>query len=176
MFQSLRQGAPLFILYKNDEPRLEVGEVVSVGIPTPQFNANYQQSNQYMPAKNVIDIKVKINDQTIDLQKLPADNVIADFGNNGMVVATNKDSILSEIEAVRTNSQRIIDSVDKHKKNIDICTKLIEELNPALKQELERNKEIDTLKSEVSGMKTLLTELLTKLDKQNGVDGDQRNS
>ena len=161
MFQTLRQGATVYILYKN-EPCIEFGEVLSMGIPSPQFCANYQANGQYLPQKNVIDIKVSVNGQTIDLQKLPADNVIADFGNNGMVVSTSKDAILTEVTTLRNNSQRIIDSVDKHRKNIEDCNGIIEQLSPELKQAAERDREIDGLKSDISELKEMFSRFMNQ--------------
>lgn len=163
MFQTLRQGATVYILYKNDIPRIEYAEVVSVGLPTPQFNAtNYQQNGQYLQPKNVVDLKVNVGGQLIDLQKLPADSTIADFGNNGMVVSMSKDAILTEISTLRNNSQRVVESIDKHKKNIEYCDKLIEELNPEVKKEAERREEIDNLKNEISGLKDLLSQFMNQ--------------
>ncbi len=161
MFQTLRQGATVYILYKQEIPRIEYAEVLSVGIPIPQFNAtSYQQNGQFLPAKNVVDLKVSVNGQTIDLQKLPADNEIADFGNNGMVVSTSKEAILTEISTLRNNSQRVIESIEKHKKNIEYCDKLIEDLNPEVKKEAARREEIDNLKNEISGLKEMLSQFM----------------
>lgn len=159
MFQTLRKGQSIYVLYRN-EPRIEIGEVESVGIPTPQFSATQYQQYQAPMQKNCIDIKVRINEQIIDLQKLPAEGVIADFGSSGMVVSDSKDAILQEIEIMRTNSQKILSSVDKHKANVESCTRLIEELNPHLKQEAELRKQIDALTSELSAVKSQLNNVL----------------
>lgn len=174
MFQNLRQGAQIYVLHKGDVPTLDIGEVVSIGIPTPLLNATtYPQNSQFLPQKMGVDVKIKVNNQTLDLQKLPCDNVIADFGNNGIVVATTKDAILSEIESIRSNSQRIIESVDLHEKVIVSCSKLIEDLSPEVRQQAERNKEMDSMKQEISEMKELIATLLTKIDNKNGMDGNQ---
>lgn len=159
MFQNLRKGQNIYVLYKND-PRIEIGEVDSVGLPTPQFAPTQYQQYQSPVQKNCIDVKVKLNNQIIDLQKLPAEGSIADFGSNGMVVSTSKDAILQEIELMRTNSQKILDSVDRHKQNVEQCTRLIEELNPHLRQEAELRKQIETLTSELSSVKSQLSEVL----------------
>lgn len=160
MFQQLRQGVTVYILYKVGKFRVELAEVVSVGVPTPQLTTSYQPNGQFMPPKNVIDIKVNVNGQTIDLQKLPAENCIADFGESGMVVSTSKDAILTEITTLRNNSQRVIDSVEKHKENIECCNKLIEDLNPEIKKEQELNKEIGNLKSEITQLKEVLAQFI----------------
>lgn len=159
MFQTLRKGQSIYVLYRN-EPRIEIGEVESVGIPTPQLSA--APYTQYQPTmqRNCIDIKVRINEQVIDLQKLPADGIVADFGTGGMVVSESKDAILQEIELMRTNSQKILDSIDLHKKNVERCTRLIEDLNPHLKQEAELRKQVESLTNELVSVKNQLSEVL----------------
>ena len=86
MFQGLRPAAPIYILYKA-EPRIAVGEVVSVSNPVPQYSATAYQNGMVMPPKAYVDIKIRIADEMVDLQRLPADATIADFGNSGMVVS-----------------------------------------------------------------------------------------
>ena len=156
MFQNVRKGQSIYILYK-EGPKIEIGEVDSVGILTPQYSVNQNYQSQYLPNKQVIDIKIKVNDNTMDLQKLPADGNIADFGN-GMVISTDRDSILTELETIRSNAKRILESEDKQRQIIENATKLIEEFNPRLKQEAERNKEIDFLKSEIASMKEMMSQ------------------
>lgn len=159
MFQNLRKGQNVYVLYRN-EPRIDIGEVESVGIPTPQLSAAPYQQYQSTMQKNCIDVKIKINDQVIDLQKLPAEGNIADFGTSGMVVSESKDAILQEVELMRTNSQKILDSVERHKANVEQCSRLIEELNPHLKQEAELRRQIAQLTSELGTVKKQLTEVL----------------
>lgn len=136
-----------------------MAEVDTVGMPIPQYSAATTYSNnQYMP--KAVDVKVKLNNETIDLQKLPADSDIADFGQNGMVIATNRECILQEVETLRTQSQRILDSIEQHRSIVANCGKIIEDLNPQLRQEAERNKEIDNLKGEISSMKAMLEKMM----------------
>lgn len=160
MFQNLRQGNSIYILDKVGQISLSLAEVISVGIPTPQFSANYQPNGNFVPPRNVIDIKVNYSGKTLDLQKLPADSAIADFGENGMVVSTSRDAILAEIATLRNNSQRVLDSVETHKANIESCDKLIEDLNPQARKEKELNNEISNLKSEISDLKDALSQFI----------------
>lgn len=81
MFGNLRIGTQVYVLYKND-PKIEIGEVQNVGVQYPQFGATYI-GNTLQPQRMVIDIKVKVGEEVLDLQKLPADASIADFGTNG---------------------------------------------------------------------------------------------
>jgi hypothetical protein len=159
MFSNLRIGTPLYVLHKQ-EPQLEIGEVTFVSQPTPQMGTTYNAGFQMPTPKLLVDLKIKTANGEVDLQKLPADLSIADFGN-GMVVSESRDAIYNEIEALRKNSQRVVDSIEYHQTVMSKCTDLMAELNPQVKQEAE----FDSLKQEVSGIKGDLAELKGMLAK-----------
>lgn len=156
MFGNLRGSAPLFVLHKQD-PRVEIGEVISVSQPQPQYNVAYQNGLMQQP-KMCVDVRIKVGDQTIDLQKLPSDQSIADC--NGMVVSETKDAIINEVAAMSKISQSVLDSMDRHKDIVERCNQLLEELNPEVKREAERTKEMNDLRNEVADLKDMLAQLL----------------
>lgn len=160
MFSNLRVGTPLYILHKQD-PKLEIGEVTFVSQPSPQFGATYTAGYPMPAPKMLVDVKIKSSSgEVVDLQKLPADLSIADFGN-GMVVSESRDAIYNEIDALRKTSQRVVESMDYHQSVMSKCTDLMAELNPQVKQEAE----FDSLKQEVCGIKGDLQELKGMLAK-----------
>lgn len=156
MFQGLRPAAPIYLLYKA-EPRIVIGEVVSVSNPMPQFNSTYQ-NGVLMPPKAYVDIKVRIADETVDLQKLPADASIADFGN-GMVVSESRDAIANEINGFKMSSQRALDEMERHKHVVSQCDMMLSELNPQLKKEAEQSAEIENLKQGMAELQGSLADL-----------------
>lgn len=160
MFSNLRGGAPIYILHKQ-EPKVEVGEVLSVGQPQPQYPA-YQNGLIQSP-RTMVDVRVKVGEQTIDLQKLPSELSVADC--NGMVVSETKDSIINEVAAMSKISQSVLDSMDRHQNIVTRCSELLEELNPEVKREAERVKEMSDLRAEVGELKSLLSQLLNKKQK-----------
>lgn len=162
MFSNLRNGAPVYILHKQ-EPKVEIGEVVSVGQPQPQYNIAYQNGMMQQP-KMLVDVRVKIGEQTIDLQKLPSDLTVADC--NGMVVSETKDAIVNEVAAMAKISQSVLESMDRHQGIVDRCNALLEELNPEVKREAERTKELSDLRNEVGELKSLLSQLLNDKSKK----------
>jgi hypothetical protein len=163
MFSNLRIGTPLYVLHKN-EPQLEIGEVTYISQPSPQFVTAYNAGMQMPTTKMLVDVKIKTANGDVELQKLPADMSIADFGN-GMVISESRDAILNEIDTLRKSSVRIIESIEHHKAMVDKCDTLLAELNPQIKQDAERTKEFDSLKQEVSGIKGDLVELKGMLSK-----------
>ena len=156
MFQSLRVGTPLYVLHKS-EPRVERGEVTFVSNPVPQFGQTYTSGlmSQQPPT---VDVKIKSGEQIIELKQLPANMSVADYGN-GLVVSESREAILNEIGLLKSNSQRIIDSTDQHRAIVSKCDALLEELNPQIRQEAERSREIGSLSNRVGDLESSIKEL-----------------
>ena len=128
MFQSLRASNQFYILHKDAVPYVEIGSVVSVSSPMPKFP---MPTNFGQPQEMVVDVVVRVNDNNVTFQKLPANQEIADFGMNGaIVVATSKEAMNSELSSLRQKSVDIINSVKFHKSVIDGCDKTLRDLNP----------------------------------------------
>lgn len=156
MFQSLRPNNQLFILRK-DKPSLEIGSVVSVSIPVPKY--------QMQPAfgqhqEMVVDIVVKVNNQDVTYQKIPANLDIADFGNSGIVIADNREAMNAEVVSLKNKSIDILNSVDYHKEVISSCEKILGELNPEFAEKQAQRKEIDDLKNKLDEMTLNMSNLM----------------
>lgn len=163
MFQGLRQASPIYILYKS-EPRIVIGEVIGVSNPEPQFPATAFQAG-VIPPKSIVDVKARVGEDIIDLQKLPADAVIADCGNSGIVVSESRDAIASEIDGLRKMSQRILDDMGRHKHIVEQCDVMLADLNPQIKKEAEQTAEIENLKKGMSELQDTLADLKGMLAK-----------
>jgi DNA repair exonuclease SbcCD ATPase subunit len=100
-----------------------------------------------------VNIKVEGQEKPIEIKQLPASLSIADYGN-GMVISESKESILNEIGLLKSSSQKVIDSIDQHKKIVQKCDTLLQELNPQIKQEAERSREIESLSKRVGNMES----------------------
>lgn len=158
MFQSLRPSNQFYILHKDAVPYLEVGSVVSVSAPMPKFPFP-QTFGQ--PQEMVVDVVVRVNDNNVTFQKLPANQEIADFGNNGaIVVATSKEAMNAELSSLRQKSIDIINSVNFHKSVIEGCDKTLRELNPEYAQKQQQQEEINTLKQGMEEMRQNMVSLM----------------
>lgn len=121
-----------------------------VSPPVPQFGQTFS-AGMPMPPQATVDVKIKSGEKTIELQKLPATLSIADYGN-GLVVSETKEAILNEIEILKAASQKVIESIDYHKEMVTKCDELLVALNPQVRQEAERAKEMDELGKRVGGL------------------------
>lgn len=168
MFSNLRTNSQLYILHKDTNPYIEVGQVVSVSQP----RSRYQTPNFMAPQEQVVDIVASVNGSNITLQSLPANLDAADQGtiNGSLFITTSRDAMNSEINSMRQKSLDIINSIEHHKKIIQDCELLLQRLNPEFAEQKQQKQEIDMLKSQVSEMMNGMKELMAQLKKENSKD------
>lgn len=145
MFQSLRQGNPVYILHRGEKPTCDIGNVIGVSNPVPKFPSNF---NMYQQQEMVVDLKVKCGDNTLEFQKLPANNTVADImqQTERLFVSTNRDAVNMEIENMLRQSREIVNSVSYHESIIVECEKMLKSLNPDFAKSKEQEQEIRHLK------------------------------
>lgn len=163
MFQGLPQGATLWILHKN-EPKVEKGRVVSVNTHLPQFNPSQPQA---MFGGMVTDLTVSVGSETIPFAGLPANASVANFPDRGLFVSEDQGMVITELTAMRDNSQRIVDSYDAHKALRDKCDSLLVDLNPERQKELAQAKEMSDIRGQLDEMKRMLSAVLETKSKEN---------
>ena len=147
----------MFILHK-DRAILETGSVVSVSTPMPKYPV---QPMFGQPQEMVVDIVVKVNNQDITYQKIPANLDIADFNNSNIVLSDNREAMNSEIASLKQKSIAIINSIDFHKEMISNCDKILSELNPEFAEKQQQQLEINSLKTQMGEMAKSITELMS---------------
>lgn len=146
MFQSLGAGNPIYVLHKDATPSLDKGTVVSVSIPVPK----YQVPPVFGTAQEmVVDLVVKINNQDVTYQKIPANADIADFGVNGIVISDSREAMNAEVLSLKNKSIEAINSVDYYKGVVEGCDKILSDLNPEYAERQSQAQEISELKAQV---------------------------
>ena len=152
----MTQGATLFILHKN-EPKVDVGRVVSVNTHLPQYNPNQPQA---MFNGMVTDLTVSVGSDTIPFLGLPASASTANFSDKGLFISEDQGLVVNEITTLRDNSKRIIDSYETNKDLFEKYEALLISLNPDKQREVKSAKELAALKDELSEMKRMLSAIL----------------
>lgn len=157
MFQGVRQNGLFYILEKGDNLKLRVGQVVSVSNPQPkygQFNTPTFGSQPEM----TVDVRVKVDEETMDFKQLNANASIANSGN--VVVSDSKDAMSAEVEGLLRTSKAILESVPYHEKMLVACDNVLRDLNPSFKKEKEQEEKMTMLEGEVIGIKDTLNEMM----------------
>lgn len=164
MGMNARQSSLFYILDKGGEkPTLKIGQVISVSNPQQKYPS-------YMPGQTptletTVDVKVQVEDQQVNFEKLPSTAQIVNFGNEGVVVSDSREAMCAEIDAMLRHSKGVVESVDYHNGVISSCEEMLTRINPQIAKEKQQEKDISNLKSEVSGMKGTLSNIESMLSK-----------
>ena len=101
--------------------------------------------------------------QITTFQKIPAGADIADAnfpGGGNMVISGSRESMNSEVAAMRNRSAEILRSIDHHRAIVDACGKMMEILNPEFAERQRQEAENKALREEISELKAMMAELL----------------
>lgn len=149
MFSNLSPNSILYVLDLNSSPKVLSGPIERVSIPRPKYNTF--NPNMEM----IVDITATINGERREFKGVP-NGAIANFGTDAFVLAENKESLNSYINAMIQNSKSIIESVEKHKTLVSNYEEALTELNPSIKADKEKDKAIQSLQSQVAELKDML--------------------
>ena len=162
MFQSVRPNSPIYVFHKGDNPRLETGYVVNQPIPKPK----YQIPNAFgQPQELVVDLVIKLNDVTVNMNAIPAQLDIADSYSNGenLVISDSREAMNSEILSLKQKSIDIINSAPYHKNLISTYDKLLSDFNPEMAEKQAQQKEISELRAQMDEMSRNMALLIKEL-------------
>lgn len=151
MFQSVRPNSPIYILHKGDNARLETGYVVNQPIPKPKYPIPH---NFGQPQEMIVDLIVKINDNTVNYNSLPAQADISDSYSNGesITISDSKDAMNAEIMSAKQKSIDVINSVGYHKALIEQYDKLLSDFNPEVAEKQAQQQEMASMREKMDEM------------------------
>lgn len=175
MFQSLRQNSQVYIFHKNNTPSLEIGTVTNIPVAKPKYAVppTFGQAQEM-----VVDLTVKVNNQIVNYNGLPANLDIADSFSNGesIVITDSREAMNAEILSYKQKSVDTINSIDFHKKVIAGCDDILNSLNPEYAEKKQQQDEISTLKTQMSEVSTSLAALTEMIKTLTGKENnDEQN-
>lgn len=157
MFSGLRQAGLFYILEKGEELKLKIGQVISVSNPQPKYG-QYSYGSQ---PEMTVDVRVKVDEETLEFKQLNANASIANSGS--VIVSDSKEAMNAEVEGLLRTSRGVLDSVSYHEKVLTSCDTILRELNPSFKKEKEQEEKMSMLEDEVIGIKDTLGEMMNML-------------
>lgn len=168
-FSSLRPGSPIYILNKEGIPTVEIGSIVSVSAPVPKFGPMTQFG---MSQTMTVDLVIKVGDKTGPFPKVSAHADVEEYENNGVktpyVLATSKEAINAEVNALRQHADSIINSVDYNRQVVAACDEMLKRLNPEYAAKQQQDAEIAELRSQLTTQQSQMAELISLLKSREG--------
>lgn len=178
MFQGVRQNGLFYILEKGDELKLSVGQVLSVSNPQPRYNTQFSSgvntTNPFGQPEMVVDVKVKVGEETQEFKQLGANQTIANSGN--LVVSDSKEAMSSEVESLLRTSRQVLDSIPYHERVLTSCDSILRELNPQFAKEKEQEEKIGALEEKMVGIEGTLGEMMNMLSSALGQSKSSKKS
>ena len=174
MLGTLKTGSLLYVLSKGESPSLNIGQVLNVSAPRPKIGGQFMPNP--MQNETVVDINVKVGDDTKTFANVSANLNLVDTGDGGYVISDDKSAISNEVERLGALSQNVLDSVNYHKKMVASCKQMMLSLNPSLKKESERDEEIANLRKDFAEMKNMManfTQMLKGSQNNNSLFGKE---
>lgn len=162
MFKDLKKGFQVYTLDTSDAPVFKMGNVINVSEP------RFQQMpmGQYQQLQDrVIDLTVEIGGSSVTYV-VPENRDVA--MSNNMTIACSVEPVMNQLNALKRTSTEILESVDKHRRTVESCDSILEDINPAFKQTREQDRKIRTLEEKVDRIGSSFDELKDLLIKKLG--------
>ena len=153
MFSTLTQNSVLYVWDLNNSPKVLQGTIERVSIPRPR----YKTFNPTL--ETIVDITAVINGEKREFKDVP-NNAVADFGENSFVIAESKDALNAYINSRYQNAKGMIENAKREEARLPIYEESLEELNPTIKYEKEKDKVIASLQYQIKELKDMVTVLV----------------
>lgn len=151
IFRDIKQGYPIY-LFDRQSFKASQGKVVAVSVPHYDMKAPSGQM--------VVDIKVEADGNATEYVVLDGSST-AYSGN--IMLSTDRDGIVREVEAMKEQAERVLASVDEQKHIAEQAKELLAELNPMYKERVETEKRFTSIESGMAELKAMMQDISKRL-------------
>lgn len=151
LFKDVKQNYPVYILDKQ-ELIISQGKVQSVGFPRMDIMSKVPNGTQ-----TVVDITIDNNGKTATYT-IPENLSITYAGN--IVLSTDKEGLVHEVEAMKNSAEQILASVDKQKSILEKANTLLSDLNPVYREKKETDLRFSKIESSIGELKEMFSKFL----------------
>ena len=157
MFSNLSRGSILHGVDRSEGMKWFTGSVERI---TPIMNNQYPNAFGQFPTVNM-DIVINVNGKQREFRSVPGNDSIADFGEDSIIIADNKDTLYNYIKSLLKISEDATnkDTIKKHEQRIPQYRSVLSEMVPGSAG----TEEVKELKEEVSSLKEQLAEAISLL-------------
>lgn len=153
LFKDIKQNFPVYILDKQNMSFTQ-GKVQSVSFP------HIDNSSPMGMGKTVIDVAIEADGKS-GTYAMPENLSVVYAGN--IVLSTDRDGIMREVEAMKTSAEQILASVDKQKEIVEKSTALLTELNPEYKAKQQNEQRLSNLESSMKELKDMMAGFIKEM-------------
>ena len=156
LFKDLKIGYQVYILHKGEDIKVGVGKVTAVSPPRfPQTQGNFQAMQM------VVDVTID-EDGTSKTYTTP-DSLSVTYAGNELVIATEREGILREIETIKAHNEDELSKVATRRSVVAKCEQILTEWNPSFKEKRENEERFAKLETSMTDLKSMLSGLIKEL-------------
>ena len=161
MFSNLSKGSTLHGINFTNGMRYFTGSIERI---TPSISSQYPTGFGQIPQVN-LDIAVTIDGKQSEFKGIPSNEAIADFKNDSVILADNKDSLYNYVKSLLKTSEDAVneDNIARHRKLIPQYRDVLSEMMPGST----RMAEVKELRQQVGDLQAQLAEALSLLRGEN---------
>ena len=152
-YRDIKINDTIYILDK-DKMVLQQGRVTAT---SPHVNNTY---NTMAAGQMMRDIAIEVDGKNATYT-IP-ENLSVTFAGS-IVLATSQQGLSSEIERMKLEAEQALAMMEHHKMVIERSSGLLAELNPHVREKMENERRFKSIESDMSGIKTMMQQLLDKL-------------
>lgn len=156
LFKDLKIGYQVYILHKGENIRVDVGKVTAMSPPRfPQTQGNFQAMQM------VVDVTIEENGASKTYTT--PDSLSVTYAGNELVIATEREGILREIETIKAHNEDELSKVSARRAIVTKCEKILTEWNPLFKEKRENEERFAKLETSMTDLKSMLSGLIKEL-------------
>ena len=151
-FRDIKAGYTIFLFDRNE---IELKEAKVTDVSTPHYDSHYGGLSEM-----VVDVSIEGQPNPYTFKERTETGYA---GNT--VISTSRESILSEVEAILTQSEQALSQRDKLENNVAKCKKILTDFSPKYKKEQEneaRFGKIESMMKEQAELLKMQQEMLNK--------------
>lgn len=149
-FKELKQGYSIYVLDK-DDMCVRTAKVMNVSSP------HIDKKGFELGANLVVDVVLDING-AIATYTFKEDTDTGYFSST--VITVDKQNIVREVEAVKTQSEEALSQVDMHRNRLQKCNDILVEFNPAIKEKQAIDQRFVKLEGSIDEIKNMLSNIV----------------
>lgn len=135
-FKDLKSGYPVYLLDRT-ALRYEQGKVMAV----------QQNFSAATFGKMEVNVTIQTRDGKQNIYSVADTEQTAYAGP--LLIATNKECVINEINMLKNNSEEILGKMDEHKKTVKSCTSLLAEIDTTFRDQQKNNERLDQMESKL---------------------------
>lgn len=160
LFKDLKTGYNVYILHRSHD----VGEDIKVnlGKVTAVSPSRLPQPPNLTTMQMVVDVTIEENGAS-RTYTIP-DSLNITYSGQDLVIATERELLLKEVEAMKSRAETVISEVPLREKEVAQCNKILEEWSPVFKEKRETEERFSKIERSIGDMKDMLSNLVKGLN------------